>query len=112
MDIQFGWRAQHAPPERAHHIVVKVDADTLIAIERIHENAGLFGYKEAFSRVIGWAEERRHCAIATAIQKIPSTVPSGSGCNQIALYAPEFEQWHFVRSTLLDDLWVESNDIA
>jgi len=133
LDIQFGWPAhdgalicrrngslaacckhqeQHVPPERAHHIAVKVDADTLTAIERVHENAGLFAYKEAFSRVIGWAEEHRHRAIATAIQKIPGTVPSGSECNQIALYDPEFEQWHFVPSTLLDDLWAESNDIA
>jgi hypothetical protein len=58
-----------------------------------------------------WPEERRHRAIAAAIQRIPGTAPAGSECNQIALYDSEFEQWHFVSSKLLDGPPVEFHGV-
>lgn len=91
------------PVNNTSRVEITVPQDILAAIDRLHEHAGLFDYREPHGQIMHWDEQRRHQAVAKAIHSIPDTVPSGSECTQIALYDPEGEQWHFVPIALLDD---------
>jgi hypothetical protein len=92
-----------APAKKMHRIEFAIEKDILDVVDRLHEHAGLFAYREAHEQVWGWGEERRHRAVAKAIQTIPGTVDSEAQCDQLALYDAEFEQWHFLPRALLDD---------
>jgi hypothetical protein len=94
---------QSIPAESMHNIEFAVERKTLDALDRFHEHAGLFAYRETYGHVLTWDEQRRQRAVAKAIQMIPGTVRDLDECKQRALYDPESEQWHFVPSTFPDD---------
>jgi len=95
---------QHVLAEDLDHIEFNIKKAISDAFDRLREHAGLFTYRETFRDILGWSEQRRHQAVAKAIVSIPGTLSSFTDWNRVALYDPEFEQWHFVSSTLLDDL--------
>jgi hypothetical protein len=94
---------QSVSPEDMHHIEFVVARETLDDLHHFYELAGLFAYREIFASAITWNEQRRHRAVAKAIQTVPGTVRDVEDCDQLALYDPEGERWHFVPSTLPDD---------
>lgn len=91
-------------PAAMSRIEFHVDTDILETYERIREQAGLFAYGETAKRVVSLDERRKHQMVAQAIQKIPGSCDSDAGCNQLAIYDPEFTQWHFVPRSVLGDL--------
>jgi hypothetical protein len=94
---------QSVSPENRHHIEFVVERETLDDLHHFYELAGLFAYRETFTSVRTWNEQQVHRAVAKAIQTIPGTVRDVEDCNQLALYDPEGERWHFVPSTLPAD---------
>jgi hypothetical protein len=85
-----------------NYVELDVPCKTLQLMDRVHEYAGLHAYREAYQPLLDWNEMQRHQAVAKAIQSIPGTCQWDSDVNQLALYDPEAEQWHFVPTSLLD----------
>lgn len=96
-------QAMAIAPEGASHIDFPVDPGMLATYEHLREHAGLFAYREAFKHVVDMNERQRHQAVAQALQKVPGTLDADVECDQLAIYDPEFAQWHFVPRSLLDE---------
>ena len=80
----------------------KVDGEILEAIKRTYGYAGLFAYQETFTHVGRWTEQRCQQEVYAAIQTVGTTVDPSVEFNQIAIYDPEFRQWHFVPLEILE----------
>ncbi len=74
----------------------EVDDLTLAAFSRIRESAGLYAWQEAARNVLNWSRSRQQTVVERALDSISLLRSDASGCNQLALFDPEFEQWHFV----------------
>lgn len=63
-----------------------------------------FACEESFAIAHGWPRTRLDRISANAIRKASSLAPAGTECDQIAIFDPEAEQWHFVSAEPLDSL--------
>lgn len=68
----------------------------LNAYDQMREKAGLFAHLEAHDSFLTLCETHRQEAMSTAVQRIPGRADVGHEVNQMALYDPEAEQWHFL----------------
>lgn len=80
-------------------LMFEVDDIALAEYAKLRELAGLYAWQETAREFLNWPPERRYTVIEYAIDSIGSVERSGKGaseCEKIALFDPEFEQWHFV----------------
>lgn len=92
------------PPERENHVAFAFEADTVAIFERLYQNAGLVGYKETFARAQRWPRARRDRIVSNSIRRVSTFAPAGTEYNQVAVFDPEFEQWHFVPTAQLESV--------
>ncbi|AQV94902.1 hypothetical protein BJN34_13530 [Cupriavidus necator] len=74
----------------------EVDAVTFAEFSKLHERAGLFAWQETNAEVLHWTDARLRGAEKRAVETIAFAQGGIADCNQIALFDPEFGQWHFV----------------
>ena len=85
---------------------VEVDSDTLALIERIHERAGLFAWRETLRDLDGWSVANWLQARKQALQSFSELGGDDgmSASDKLALFDPETGQWHFVPRSLAEQL--------
>ncbi len=77
-------------------LAFEVDADTLEEFSRFRELAGLFAWRETSREILSWSDSRLDEVLRRAAQSM-KLVPGGPlDFRHLALFDPEFEQWHFV----------------
>lgn len=84
------------PRDRMSAIDLPVDRAVLETIERLHEHAGLFAFRDTYRLVSAWSTTEWQQALSTALRRLPGSAPPGSRINEAALYDPEACAWHFV----------------
>ncbi|MEW9584922.1 hypothetical protein [Paraburkholderia sp. DGU8] len=69
-------------------------------VDEIHEQAGLFAWKETANSFPEWGEDDLRALADQAWRDVPTIDADGvePGFDQFALYDPEFRQWHFVEA--------------
>ena len=69
-------------------------------VDEIHEQAGLFAWKETANTFSDWSECDLRALAYHAWRDAPTMQADGArpGFDQFALYDPEFRQWHFVQA--------------
>ncbi|MFX1765013.1 hypothetical protein PWP93_20985 [Paraburkholderia sp. A1RI-2L] len=76
---------------------IEVDADALVHIDYLHEQGGLFAWRETAELVRLWERPRTQRVLDRALDTMPLvTTSTPEAGNQYAVYDPEFGQWHFV----------------
>ncbi|MFL9935394.1 hypothetical protein P0D88_41355 [Paraburkholderia sp. RL18-103-BIB-C] len=67
-------------------------------VDEIHEQAGLFAWKETVNTFSDWSERDLRALAHQAWRDAPTMEADDAkpGFDQFALFAPEFRQWHFV----------------
>lgn len=88
--------AEPSPPR------LQADEDSLAEFSRLRELAGLFAWPETISQVMQWDPERLTGVVRRALDTIDIGHGDASQVNQIAMFDPEFEQWHFVALNLAE----------
>ncbi|WP_432260517.1 hypothetical protein [Cupriavidus sp. TMH.W2] len=82
----------------------EADAVTLAEFAKLREAAGLFAWQETNREILMWDATRLTTALERAAEAIAFTPGDIADCNQIAMFDPEFGQWHFVpKPSQLDD---------
>ena len=83
----------------------EVDGRTLAMIERIHEHAGLFAWRETLGELDGWSDANWSQARKQALQSLSELGrdEGKSAGDQLALFDPEAGQWHFVPRSLVQE---------
>lgn len=71
----------------------EVDPITLETIDSLHEQAGLFAWRETHQAIHEWDEARLGKALRTAPVAVVADASKRDG---IGLFDPEFWQWHVV----------------
>jgi hypothetical protein len=84
-----------------HHWAVyppRFEVDDLMLAEysRCRELAGLYAWRETATKILSWSEARRYAVAERALASIEVRDGKPRDCGQIAMYDPEFEEWHFV----------------
>jgi hypothetical protein len=84
-----------------HHWAVypprfEVDDLMLAEFSRYRELAGLYAWQETVAVILCWPEARRYMLGGRVLASIELTHGKPKDCSQIAMFDPEFEQWHFV----------------
>jgi hypothetical protein len=74
----------------------EVDENTFAWLDAIHERAGLYAWRETARAVHLWNADRVVQLACRALESIDVTVCDASLCDEVALFDPESEQWHFV----------------
>ncbi|TDY38704.1 hypothetical protein BX592_1314 [Paraburkholderia rhizosphaerae] len=74
----------------------EIDQEALDQLDEIHERAGLFAWREAHRDVTKWSSRRVNEVVTRAVASMTVTVGDISLSEEIALFDPEFEQWHIV----------------
>ncbi|MGF6606391.1 hypothetical protein OKW45_001291 [Paraburkholderia sp. WSM4175] len=75
----------------------EVDPATIEMIDRLHEQAGLFAWRETLSAIHEWDAARLREAAGLALRTAAGAVVAApSTCDGIGLFDPEFGQWHCV----------------
>jgi hypothetical protein len=80
-------------------LTFEVDPIILAEYSRIRELAGLFAWQETHREVLNWDSQRLYQIAERALGSIELLPRDAMGCKQVALFDPEFEQWHFVPFT-------------
>lgn len=83
-------------------LMFEVDHVALSEYVKLRELAGFYAWQEASKEFLNWHPERRCTVIEYALDSIGSIDRPGKGasdCEKIALFDPEFGQWHFVPPT-------------
>ncbi|MFL9990474.1 hypothetical protein PQR34_04870 [Paraburkholderia sediminicola] len=75
------------------------DEDALAQIDHLHELAGMFAWRDIYRDMLTWDKARMERAVTCAIDSMEVSTAKLADCQQIALFDPEFEQWHFVPFT-------------
>ncbi|MDB0533445.1 hypothetical protein [Ralstonia solanacearum] len=81
---------------------LQVDEDSLAAFSRLREFAGLFAWSETITQILQWDAERLTGVVRRVLDTIDIEHGDASQVNQIAMFDPEFEQWHFVALNLAE----------
>ncbi len=75
----------------------EIDPATVEMIDELHEQAGLFAWRETHSAICGWNEAPLREAASLALHTAPfTTVADTSICDGVGLFETEFGQWHIV----------------
>ncbi|WP_322104741.1 hypothetical protein [Paraburkholderia sp. J41] len=75
----------------------EVDPATVEMIDHLHEQAGLFAWRETHRAIHEWSGARMSKAVGQALRSAPvAVVADASKCDGIGLFDPEFGQWHVV----------------
>ncbi|RAR64044.1 hypothetical protein C7401_105313 [Paraburkholderia unamae] len=75
----------------------EVDPETLAMLDGLHEQAGLFAWRETHHAIGGWDAVRLSEAASLALRTMAGAVVADpTTCDGIALFDPEFGQWHCV----------------
>ncbi|CAE6851159.1 hypothetical protein R75461_07476 [Paraburkholderia nemoris] len=74
----------------------EVDEESIRAVDWLYERAGLFAWRETIGAFRNWSDRSVAEVIDHALRSMMLTPGFPSSCNQIALFDPEFAQWHFV----------------
>ena len=74
----------------------EVDDGAMEQIDRLHERAGLFAWRETWREVPQWSFLRQKRALECALKSMETAEVSLAECQEAALFDPEFGQWHFV----------------
>ncbi|WP_144062243.1 hypothetical protein [Cupriavidus sp. GA3-3] len=93
-------------PLRMGILVPEYTTDGRRAISRLFEGAGLFAWQDTLQSLARiWKGDRMKHAIDSALATASTVVHSaGQVVNQIAVFDPEAEQWHFVPCQTMDDV--------
>ena len=83
-------------PDTELPIHLTIDPEIGAGFERLHELAGLFAWQDTLNNAWHWDERKRLQEVAAAIAAIPARAGLDELVDQVALYDPEFRQWHFV----------------
>jgi hypothetical protein len=81
---------------RGRLIRFKLNSDTLETLDRVHEQAGMFAWRETVRDVAHWDADKRRDTARFALATMPTGVRTETSPEQYALFDPEFRQWHFV----------------
>lgn len=78
----------------------ELPGELLRLVDEIHEQAGLFAWKETANTFRHWSERDLWALAQQAWRDAPTMEADGAkpGFDQFALYDPEFRQWHFVQA--------------
>jgi len=86
--------------EMHHHLqnpsTFEFDPIVLGEIARLHEQAGLFAWRETLDCVRDWEIDDLARVVVQALTSIEFIHGDPSQCHQVALFDPEAGQWHFV----------------
>lgn len=74
----------------------EVDEAAFKWLDDVHERAGLYAWRETVRAVGSWEAPRVASAAQRALGTIEVTVCDASLCDELALFDPESERWHFV----------------
>jgi hypothetical protein len=77
----------------------EVDEIMLAEYSRFRERAGLYAWQETANNVSVWPELHQQAIAEHAIDSIELTRADPTVRGQLALFDPEFQQWHFVPYT-------------
>lgn len=72
------------------------DERVLAEVARLHEWAGLYAWRETLDCVRAWHPGRLARVVARALNSIGTEKRDAAQCQQLALFDPEVERWHFV----------------
>jgi hypothetical protein len=75
-------------------------------VDEVHERAGLFAWKETAQTFSAWKQIRLAALVQEAWAQVPvmEVDDVASDFDQLAVFDPEFRQWHFVPAReLMDD---------
>ncbi|MGC5804834.1 hypothetical protein SNK19_17055 [Ralstonia pseudosolanacearum] len=90
--------AEEAPQPSA----LQVDAGSLAVFARLREFAGLFAWSETIAQQLRWPSRKQIEAAEHALDSVELRHGEASDVNQIAMFDPEFGQWHFVAMHLAE----------
>jgi hypothetical protein len=76
--------------------VFELDPETLDQVERLHERAGMFAWRETYRDVFDWDLERMRWAVKRAVDSLKLSAADRMQCTHVALFDPEFLEWHHV----------------
>lgn len=74
----------------------ELDPETLGQVERMHEHAGMYAWREVYEDMLEWDKGRLEWAVKRAVETMKISTADKSACTKAALFDPEFGQWHFV----------------
>jgi hypothetical protein len=79
-------------------LAFEVDPIVLADFARLRELAGLFAWRETYTNVLTWSDARLRKVVerATESMELLRGHPSDYSNCELALFDPEFEQWHLV----------------
>ncbi|CAD6526951.1 hypothetical protein LMG27952_01976 [Paraburkholderia hiiakae] len=89
-------RLRQRVPDDGAPLSFEVDEDAFAWLDAIHERAGLYAWRETARAALSWNADRMTKAALRALESIEVTVCDASRCDEVALFDPESEQWHFV----------------
>ncbi|EDZ97649.1 conserved hypothetical protein [Burkholderia sp. H160] len=89
-------RLRQRLPDGGMPLSFEVDENAFAWLDGIHERAGLYAWRETARAVLSWKADRVAQAACRALKLIEITVCDASLCDEVALFDPESEQWHFV----------------
>lgn len=76
--------------------IFELDPETLGQVERMHESAGMYAWREVYAGMLEWDKGRLEWALKRAVETMKISTVDKSMCTKAALFDPEFGQWHFV----------------
>lgn len=78
-------------------LTFEFDTDVLGEYSRLREMAGLYAWQETDAEIRrAWTEGRMTALAQRAVEMVEVTDGEDIDFNQLAVFDPEFEQWHFV----------------
>jgi hypothetical protein len=83
-------------PRRKDPATFEVNTDAHRWLDSLHERAGLFAWRETVREVLSWDSERLGQIAGRALSLIEVKVCEPFLADEIALFDPESERWHFV----------------
>ncbi len=86
-------------PDNESPDVFEVDEAGLRWLDDIHERAGLFAWRDTVRSIGSWSTDRLARVVDRALAAIEVTVCEPSLCDEVVLFDPESELWHFVPAT-------------
>ncbi|SAL43013.1 hypothetical protein [Caballeronia telluris] len=74
----------------------EVDDEAMEQVDRLHERAGLFAWRDTYRELLQWPFERQKRTLECALKSMETAEARLMECREAALFDPEFGQWHFV----------------
>ncbi|MGV2290598.1 hypothetical protein AAHK20_17925 [Trinickia sp. YCB016] len=81
----------------------EVDEGTLLELDKLHESAGLFAWRETLEALSTWDEDRCTRAAENAVSSLwMETGMQDVTSRHLAMFNPESERWHFVERSIME----------